>query len=139
LAHAKSVQLSYRQGEAFYVSPSRVKCLRTRAIREPWPGPPSDRRVGLVLPLLKIPSKLSTVMDSVLANAEDREIRRMQKIHHPRVERGADRLWVVLCDECECDATSPPLLGINVPLRSRTKAELISENHAEPPEGRQGD
>jgi hypothetical protein len=104
----------------------------------PGPGPCSNCDVGLVLPLLKISRNFSTVMDSVLANAEDREIRRMQKTHHPRVERGADRRWIVLCDECECDVTSPPLLGINVPLRSRTKAELISENHAELPEGRQG-
>ena len=70
-------------------------------------------------------------MAGVLANAEDREIRRMQRDHHPRVERGSDRRWVVLCDECACDVTSPPLLGINVPLRSREKAELISENHAD--------
>jgi hypothetical protein len=55
----------------------------------------------------------------------------MQELHHPRVERGADRRWVVLCDDCDCDQTYPPLIGINTPMRSREEAELISENHRE--------
>ena len=55
----------------------------------------------------------------------------MRKVHHPKIVQRSDRRWIVVCQDCERDRESATPLGINTPVESREKAELMWENHCE--------
>lgn len=55
----------------------------------------------------------------------------MHKVHHPKIVQHADRRCAVACDDCERDYESATPIGINTPVESRERAELLWENHCE--------
>jgi hypothetical protein len=55
----------------------------------------------------------------------------MRKVHHPKIVQRADRRWMVVCDDCDLDHQSATPIGINTPVDSREKAQLLWENHCE--------
>ena len=55
----------------------------------------------------------------------------MRKVHHPKIVQQSDRRWVVVCEDCERNEKSDMPIGINTPVNSREKAELMWENHCE--------
>ena len=55
----------------------------------------------------------------------------MRKVHHPKIAQRGDRRWVVVCEDCERDHEAATPIGINTPVDSREKAQLLWENHCE--------
>jgi len=55
----------------------------------------------------------------------------MRKVHHPKIVQRSDRRWLVVCDDCERDHQSATPIGINTPVESLEKAQLLWENHCE--------
>jgi len=61
----------------------------------------------------------------------DLEWSALRKVHHPKIVQRADRLWIVVCDDCERDHQSATPIGINTPVESREMAQRLWENHSE--------
>ncbi len=61
----------------------------------------------------------------------DLESGALRKIHHPKIVQRSDRLWMVVCDDCERDHQSATPIGIKCPVGSREMAERLWENHSE--------
>jgi len=55
----------------------------------------------------------------------------MRKVHHPKIVQRSDRRWAVVCDDCERDHESAMPIGINLPVETHEKAQLLWENHCE--------
>jgi hypothetical protein len=50
--------------------------------------------------------------------------------HEPVVRPRTDGLWEVICPACRLDVDSETPIGIEMPLKSRSTAERIVQNHA---------
>lgn len=66
-----------------------------------------------------------------LERGVEQESNAVRKVHHPKIVQRADRRWVVVCEDCERDREAAMPIGINTPVTSREKAELLWENHCE--------
>lgn len=55
----------------------------------------------------------------------------LRKVHYPKIVQRTDRLWMVVCDDCEQDRQSTTPIGIGTPVGSREMAERLWENHSE--------
>jgi hypothetical protein len=50
--------------------------------------------------------------------------------HHPKINQGPDRTWLVECAQCRNDTQSDLPIGIGMPLRDLETAERLRDNHA---------
>jgi hypothetical protein len=79
-----------------------------------------------------VATRFGTWLGSLLSERDtEMESDALRKVHHPKIVQRADRLWMVVCEDCERDHQSTTPIGINTPVESRDMAQRLRENHSE--------